>query len=300
MLGLAQDADDPVFDPDYDEPLVRVVCRYAAALVGLGHGPRLFPLAGVVPGAPADFPSWIPDWTSEQSGDLSLDAEVPGRRTYSAGGQVEPDLSVERDQTTLKLTGGFFDKIVKVGTPDAKHKSPDPSDHTMESIVSRRTEAEIMASERTIYPTGESIRTAFQATMISDRCGPYIRAPREFVDEYSHAVDILQMRHNFDAVRGEGNAEAWAYAYNTQVFLIFGIMRFCVTEKGYMGLCPNSTSVGDVVYILHGLNTPYVMRRKPGRDDEHFRLVGQCYIHGIMDGEALTLPRYEPRGVYIS
>jgi hypothetical protein len=42
---------------------------------------------------------------------------------------------------------------------------------------------------------------------------------------------------------------------------------------GYLGLAPYQTQIGDVVCILFG-------------KDGNF-LVGYCYIHGIMDGEAL-------------
>jgi hypothetical protein len=43
---------------------------------------------------------------------------------------------------------------------------------------------------------------------------------------------------------------------------------------------------GDKVYVLAGGSHPFVLR--PMADDpKQFQLVGECYLHGIMDGQAL-------------
>jgi hypothetical protein len=59
--------------------------------------------------------------------------------------------------------------------------------------------------------------------------------------------------------------------------------HMCVTARGYVGLVPLSTQRGDEVVILHGCDAPFVVRRR----GELCFLVGDAYIHGIMNGEAL-------------
>ncbi|KAI0194632.1 heterokaryon incompatibility protein-domain-containing protein [Astrocystis sublimbata] len=67
--------------------------------------------------------------------------------------------------------------------------------------------------------------------------------------------------------------------------------RLCVTKKGYMGMVPPLTQVGDVVTIVHGGDAPYLVR--PETDLVvaekigvlRCKLVGECYMHGMMDGE---------------
>lgn len=49
------------------------------------------------------------------------------------------------------------------------------------------------------------------------------------------------------------------------------------------GLCPPRTKEGDIICILHGCSVPVVLR--PTADG--MELVGEAYVHGIMDGEAL-------------
>jgi hypothetical protein len=101
-------------------------------------------------------------------------------------------------------------------------------------------------------------------------------------------------------LQNTSNSEVACHGVDLNILLVtFSQVRFCVTEKGYMGLCTSNARVGDVVYVLHGMHTPYTMRRTANRDEQQVRLVGQCYIHGIMDGEALTLPGYEPRDIHI-
>ncbi|KAH8681787.1 heterokaryon incompatibility protein-domain-containing protein [Xylariales sp. PMI_506] len=60
-----------------------------------------------------------------------------------------------------------------------------------------------------------------------------------------------------------------------------------VSEKGYMGLAPWNARKGDVVAILHGAKTPFLLRERPrsGR----FRLIGETFLYGIMGGEALDM-----------
>ncbi|KAI8947944.1 heterokaryon incompatibility protein-domain-containing protein [Xylaria longipes] len=67
--------------------------------------------------------------------------------------------------------------------------------------------------------------------------------------------------------------------------------RLCVTKNGYMGLVPPLTHVGDVVSIFYGGDAPFLVRpaTNPVVAKEigvlRCRLVGECYMHGMMDGE---------------
>lgn len=56
-----------------------------------------------------------------------------------------------------------------------------------------------------------------------------------------------------------------------------------MSGKGYIGLVPANTEKGDQVAILSGAGTPYVIRKTK---EEKMLLVGECYIHGAMNGKA--------------
>jgi hypothetical protein len=61
--------------------------------------------------------------------------------------------------------------------------------------------------------------------------------------------------------------------------------KFCVTATGYMALVPEEAEVGDVIMVVYGARVPFVFRPVPGT--ENYRMVGECYVHGIMNGELL-------------
>ncbi|KAK4189078.1 heterokaryon incompatibility protein-domain-containing protein [Podospora australis] len=84
--------------------------------------------------------------------------------------------------------------------------------------------------------------------------------------------------------------------------------RFCVTTNGAFGLVPERSCVGDDVVIIWGSSTPFIMRSgarhrelvnaEPGQHrplcgelqgDENV-LMGSCYVHGLMLGEAKPRP----------
>lgn len=43
---------------------------------------------------------------------------------------------------------------------------------------------------------------------------------------------------------------------------------------------------GDLVCILHGSEVPFVIRKEAGGK---YLLIGECYMHGIMEGELLKI-----------
>lgn len=74
--------------------------------------------------------------------------------------------------------------------------------------------------------------------------------------------------------------------------------RFITTEKGYIGFAPEKCEKGDLIVILPGGDVPYTLRPEPIADDLReqghgssscYTILGDSYVHGIMDGEAFDL-----------
>ncbi|OJD37910.1 het-domain-containing protein [Diplodia corticola] len=76
-----------------------------------------------------------------------------------------------------------------------------------------------------------------------------------------------------------------------------------------LGIGPKSIKKGDLICILHGCSVPVVLRRmvggKPTHKDAvipekeenrnvHYQLIGECFIHGMMNGEAYRLD-FDPK-----
>lgn len=62
---------------------------------------------------------------------------------------------------------------------------------------------------------------------------------------------------------------------------------FVIGGDGYFGLAPKEAQVGDEIWVLHGGRLPFLLRRKSADESEETRrIIGDCFIHEIMDGRA--------------
>jgi hypothetical protein len=91
-----------------------------------------------------------------------------------------------------------------------------------------------------------------------------------------------------------------------------------ITEAGHIGLGPTTTKIGDGICVILGCSVPLVLRsqdvlqyhrqershlgarleahsREVSRRTHHqrHRLIGECYLHGFMDGEAVSKEGWE-------
>ena len=66
--------------------------------------------------------------------------------------------------------------------------------------------------------------------------------------------------------------------------------RMVVTRGGLLGLAPELAVSGDCVAIVKGAKVPLILRPM---DDAKWELIGDCYIHGIMHGEAFNKEKCE-------
>jgi hypothetical protein len=57
-----------------------------------------------------------------------------------------------------------------------------------------------------------------------------------------------------------------------------------LTSRSHVGCGPALMQVGDVVAVLFGARVPFVLRQQ---QDGRYRLIGDCYVHRMMDGEAI-------------
>jgi len=69
--------------------------------------------------------------------------------------------------------------------------------------------------------------------------------------------------------------------------------RMFQTNTGYLGLAHRSVQENDRVFVLMGGETPFVLRPFGGK---FFGFGGECYVHGIMDGEMLGVAKAREEG----
>ncbi|KAH8727789.1 heterokaryon incompatibility protein-domain-containing protein [Phaeosphaeriaceae sp. PMI808] len=81
--------------------------------------------------------------------------------------------------------------------------------------------------------------------------------------------------------------------------------RLFFTKKGYFGLGPPSIEEGDTVHVFSGGSMPFAVCNAGPRkihmvgEQSCYYLRGECYVHGIMDGEGVRMFEQEKQFVYL-
>jgi hypothetical protein len=99
-----------------------------------------------------------------------------------------------------------------------------------------------------------------------------------------------------DDIEGAYNGTAWQTWKENSTLPVDGIefhgalrskhgrRRLFVTKERYLGLGPASMVDGDEVWVVPGAGAAFVLRPV----EEHtFHLIGEAYVHGVMNGEAV-------------
>ena len=69
--------------------------------------------------------------------------------------------------------------------------------------------------------------------------------------------------------------------------------NFCRTEEGRLGMLRPGTRKGDVVCVVEGAETPYILRQGDPDRGTWLLIAGDAYVSGVMQGESLEMQRYE-------
>jgi len=117
---------------------------------------------------------------------------------------------------------------------------------------------------------------------------------RETHDNFGMGVGRRLVDYFFDTIEDGAEEKDYAEAYGAFDRTCKG-RRFMLTERGYMGWAPDNilgnsdqqTRRGDLVCIVPGCSVPLVLR--PSSSGDRYQVVGEAYVEGFMDGEALKL-----------
>ncbi|KAL6874275.1 hypothetical protein HDV57DRAFT_524068 [Trichoderma longibrachiatum] len=80
-----------------------------------------------------------------------------------------------------------------------------------------------------------------------------------------------------------GNARALPRKYRVAIKSTIDRKVLYVTSSRRVGLSSPTITVGDEVWVVHGSNVPFILRRQPGTGNQH-HLVGETYLFGVMHG----------------
>jgi hypothetical protein len=133
------------------------------------------------------------------------------------------------------------------------------------------------------YPTGEDMARVFLETLSWSSNALHNRlAPGEYQDAFDALLPILTSDEPLEKISKELFEHKVAYPYCNRASKITLGRLLCKTSNSYLALVPLLASPGDQIVIFSGGRIPFVIQET----GDTFKLLGPCYIHGIMDGQA--------------
>ncbi|KAI1768878.1 HET-domain-containing protein [Hypoxylon sp. FL1150] len=226
---------------------------------------------GLYPGD-INIPSWVPDW----SWCNRVHAELGYGGGFRAAISMTATIRVN-SQNGLEVPAIFIDRIADVGTEMLLRRSQGGGKSAVKRLVGDLfSDLNRLSENLAPYPTGENVEDVKLRTTVFDFFGT--ENSTEWVPGYKslHAFsDTYNEVRNFDSRK---------YQYLGILFDYTRRRVLCTTSRGYLGWVPDITVEGDLIVIFPGARVPFVVFPV---GSGVYRLVGECYIHGIMYGEAL-------------
>ncbi len=306
--------------PDYTRPLAETYTDFAMQCLQSSPTLDVLHCAGAfrhathwpsdnpyfIADGPLGFPSFVPDWTAPRRYTPFISV------TRFTAGFVEgtPPPRIQLDQGALVVPGLVLDTAAIIGLPF-------PSDLLPGSVMD--VVKEWHAVYCTTHPTPS---TADMARMLTAdhalldislwlKMGNDTFEDRSAAREESYRramwIGLRQLLGDWRAAGGRMDTETMkGYGAEQDALLrlqcaavICNTMAgrsFFMSEKGLMGIAPSDVREGDVVAVLFGARTPFVLRpRKPLDGRGLYRIVGDCYVDGFMEGNALRMQRLEKK-----
>ncbi|KAF1836927.1 HET-domain-containing protein [Decorospora gaudefroyi] len=280
-----------------------------------------------------DIPSWVMDWSLPC---LPTEIErVNSLHMYNASGGCRGTVRFDANHALLEIEAMYIDQVVAVGEVSRHTQISD----TCAVIRACNLLMKSLEQEFETYPTGGTYDDAFWRTLIGDSMhmataphtrgqAKYCRAKAEDHDAFrawrmwSRCIsrDTLSRTASFSQRDLDEGISSIHHALKTAT----ASRRFFITRKGYMGIGPKTTMANDIVHVFKGSNVPFITRSVSisgviedgawtdlvaGEGDDknatpataaRYRLVGDCFTYGMMDGEAFEQDLVQPKKIYLA
>jgi hypothetical protein len=281
-------------EPDYDKTVKEVYRDFA--VLGMNHYANLeiLSFAGLKDRMRHDVPSWVPQWDKNLvSTSISVQGSEPfSTWTWNATDNIPLETPAKFRNDSLFVKGVTLDQIHRL--------------IKLDSAEWRRTE--LSSEHNPLYQMWRQLKVT-DGHEVNDpsnlgnprfwMCAASIVAGVDFAnrrvtkiwDKFQanilSLIDVIASeRDNQDAEDSGQSSTTW-FEYRHQAHKFATGRVLFETSSGYIGLGPESLQRGESVCVLYGGKVPYILHRGNG----FHTLVGESYVHGFMDREAIGMLR---------
>lgn len=263
------------------------------------------------------LPSWVPDYNTRGGRPAPLSsigrlAENGALTFYRASGSFPRHLSFPLGENPILQTSGHeFDSISR--TTSSNNDLHIIGGHFVDWL-------DLILSLPEIYLTNQRRSEVFWRTLIADvgnhespapiRIEGYFKkflflqlsryfmpdGPRSIpkqiaFQEHAKKMDRLgfwpsdeeQKRYGVESQLAEKEHQPFD-EFQNNFRIIYSWRRLFLTSKGFLGVGAQELRTGDSIWILPGSGVPFVLRKL---ESGNHQLIGDAYVHGIMQGEVV-------------
>lgn len=222
--------------------------------------------------------TWTPDWTTPLRYDYHKEPPNAKETAFDAARKSDCIAVCAEDLSTLTCRGFVWDIVARkftfISADDVEFEAPDiaPIQDTCRHIYATM-------AENPAYDSEEGIKLALwrSLTVCSEPSDwTHIAIDDLLGNAHDNREGICRDDENQIVKQVAGRVLSIASALEDH-FIV-------ATNRGYIGQTFRNVQAGDIVCILLGCSMPMVLRPI----DNHFELIGDIYLDGIMYGEAMA------------
>jgi hypothetical protein len=320
LLGLASDDVARSITPDYSpqNTTAKLYTEVAKKYINQGAGTELLHYAGADRRL-QELPSWVPDWshlsrsafkhtlynclpgsmpsitTTDNPGKITvrgaiIDAiQIPsaGWRYYSHDSRQHPFNLSSWKETLQNLPrisdeeGRQFIHAIAAGVAISQCTTDMYPEGPLVALSRTLTADCTWKGSRTSDDSSffESFQ-AYWSVYAPQENPPQDVSVEEWAKKYRYGGEFLGWLQPYSDEELEHFAKL-SWPYESAMQAVQKGRKFCATLNNYLCTATHDTERGDLVAILEGFSMPFILRER----GEEFEVVGDCYVHGIMDGE---------------
>lgn len=299
LMGLFRRSDLPSITCDYTASASKVFIDLTLDLLHLAG--NLLPLIGwrgemhMTPGLPTWALDMVRPPNEARTGWCGYWEHVPRFQNFQADNNMSLEFTTSIHESVLILQGLPVDVVeviddgLAVGNDD---RVDTPAADVVRILRRRKQLFSIFISQKSSqnYVAGNHWYDAFWKAMLGDL------VEKEGLDQRAGQDD----NELFDAFL-EGGIKNGVYP---SLLSMIQNQTFFITQKGYIGIGPWNTRIGDVAWILRGGRLPFILRPLEGvlnigSGSGGYTFIGDAHVQGVMFGELLRSGSEELRYVSI-
>ncbi|KAK4187330.1 heterokaryon incompatibility protein-domain-containing protein [Podospora australis] len=304
LLGLSADGLSRHVALNYDAPVEQVFEDFTLLHIEHTGGLDLLGLlGGEKTSSSLNLPSYVPDWTLSPGNTWSMDEgwmitlvdrSLFSRSYYNASRGTSPNWRrykpAEENLKAVTVNGFVFDTI-SFASKERINPWENPEDCKKWAV---EVETQVNATLKNKDDAEELFLRALCGNLVAKRSEPSIVKWIKQPPDGGRGKYLPLARGFWKAVVKTGSRSKGAKYSRVDwpIQLVSRGRSFIITDNGYIGWADNRCAPGDVIAILGGGAAPFVL--SPVKDStgklSRYRVSGDAYIQGIMQGEAMDDP----------